>query len=126
VSVGRPSFHRSGKTAVVWHPQMLGYDQIDILAERLLGRIAEQSGRGAVPAHDRSGTIGTDDGIGSRIENPLGQFETLFHGRVLLSVEVLLGRDMHRVQGPLPFVHFALQKCAQTLRRGQIIRNNRG
>jgi hypothetical protein len=58
---------------------MLGYDQVDTLAERLLGRIAKQRRTGGVPANDRSRVVGTDDSVSDLIENPLGQFGLLFH-----------------------------------------------
>src|SRR5262245_349463 len=77
----------------MWSPQMLGYDQFDALAERLLGRIAEQPGTGRVPANDRPRVVGTDDSVGDLIENPLGQFRLLFHG--CTSGLELIGRANH-------------------------------
>src|SRR5215211_6497382 len=59
---------------------MLGYDQVDTLAERFLGRIAKQRRTGGVPANYRSRVVDADDSISDLIENPLGQFGLLFHG----------------------------------------------
>src|SRR5262249_15318874 len=60
--------------------QILGNDQLDTLAERLLGRIAKQHGRGVVPANDRSRAVFTDNGVRELIENSFGQFRLIFHG----------------------------------------------
>ena len=70
---------RSVEAAPMRCSQMIGNDQFDTLAERLLHRIAKQRGRGMVPANDRSRGAGTDDSVGDLIENPLSQFGLLFH-----------------------------------------------
>jgi hypothetical protein len=43
-----------------------------------------------------------------------------------VDMEVLLRRDMHRVQRLIPFLHLHLEKRAQPLRCGQIVRNHGG
>jgi hypothetical protein len=43
-----------------------------------------------------------------------------------VDIEVLLRSDMHRVQRLIPFLHFHLEKRAQPLRCGQIVRSNGG
>jgi hypothetical protein len=60
--------------------QILGNDQFDTLAERLLGRIAKQHGTGVVPATDLSRVIFTDNGVSDLIENSFGQFGLIIHG----------------------------------------------
>jgi hypothetical protein len=72
--------HRSIEAAPMCSSQVLGYDQLDTLAEYLLGRIAKQRGRGLVSANDRSRAVGRDDSVSDVMEYPLGQFGLLFHG----------------------------------------------
>ena len=71
--------HRSIEAAPMCSSQVLGYDQLDTLAEYLLGRIAKQRGRGLVSANDRSRAVGRDDSVSDVMEYPLGQFGLLFH-----------------------------------------------
>src|SRR5215211_6813931 len=71
--------HRSVEATPMCCSQMIGNDQFDTSAKRLLGRIAKQGARGTVPANDRSRVVSTDDSVGGVIENPLGQFGLLFH-----------------------------------------------
>src|SRR5215475_1636129 len=59
---------------------MLGNDQFDAFAKRLLRRIAKQRGGGAVPANDGSGLVGTDDSVSDLIENRLNQSGPVVHG----------------------------------------------
>jgi hypothetical protein len=59
---------------------MLGYDQVDTLAERLPGRIAKQRDTGRVSPNDRSRWVNTDDGVSNLIEDHIGQYGLLFHG----------------------------------------------
>src|SRR5438045_1134923 len=66
--------HRSVEAAPMCSSKMLGYDEVDTLAERLLGRKAKQQGTGGVPADDHSRAVDTDDSVSDLIENPLGQF----------------------------------------------------
>jgi hypothetical protein len=63
--------------------QMLGNDQIDTLADCLLGRKAKQRATGAVPASDGSGFVGTDDSVSDVIKNPISQLGPIFHGLLL-------------------------------------------
>ena len=54
---------------------MLGYDQIDTFAERLIGRIPEQRETGRVPANDRTQAGNTDDSIGDLIKDRSANFD---------------------------------------------------
>jgi hypothetical protein len=53
--------------------QVFGDDQVELLAERLCGAIAEQSGGGMVPAPDCSCSICKDHGIGDLFEDRFSQ-----------------------------------------------------
>jgi hypothetical protein len=79
---------------------MLGNDQIDTLAKRLLRRIAEQCGRGAVPAYDRPGAVCINDGVSDLIENQVSQFETIVHGASLWKLELAASLANAGLKGP--------------------------
>ena len=59
---------------------MFGNDQIETLAERVLRREAEQSGRSAVPANDNTQAACIDDRVSDLIDNPFSQLGPVFHG----------------------------------------------
>jgi hypothetical protein len=66
--------HRSLEAAPVCGPQMLGNDEIETFAERLIRGVTKQSGRGAVPPGDLARPVCIDDGICNLIEDSVGQF----------------------------------------------------
>src|SRR5260370_14482043 len=70
---------RSVEATPVRGSQMLGNDQVEILAERLLRRVAKQSGGRAGPQDDLAGTVCIDHGIRGLVENLFSNLESEFH-----------------------------------------------
>jgi hypothetical protein len=60
---------------------MLGNDQIETLAERLLRGITKQCSRGAVPPDDFARAVCIDDSICDLIEDSVSQLGPVFHGQ---------------------------------------------
>ena len=81
------------EAAPMCYSQMLGNDQFDTLAERLRGRIAKQSGRGMIPANDRSRVVGTDDSVSDLIEKTIDELrEELEKARIRAEAELTKSR----------------------------------
>src|SRR3989442_10881559 len=67
-------------------PQMVGDDQVKLLTGRFRGAVAEQGGGGMVPPHDRSRSVGKDNGIGDLFDDRFSQRRRVFH-KLTASVE---------------------------------------
>src|SRR5713101_71746 len=59
---------------------MLGNDQIETLAERLLRGVTKQCSRGAVPPDDFARAVCIDDSICDLVEDSVSQLGPVFHG----------------------------------------------
>src|SRR5437773_10769166 len=62
---------------------MLGNDQIETLAERLLRGVTKQYSRGAVPPDDFARAVCIDDSICDLVEDSVSQLGPVFHGHAL-------------------------------------------
>jgi hypothetical protein len=71
---------------------MLGNDQIETLAERLLRGITKQCSRGAVPPDDFARAVCIDDSICDLIEDAVSQLGPVFRGTSFASEAVGFAR----------------------------------
>src|SRR5258706_3277399 len=62
---------------------MLGNDQIETLAERLLRGVTKQCSRGAVPPNDFARAVCIDDSVCDLVEDSVSQLGPVFHGHAL-------------------------------------------
>src|SRR6476620_1544900 len=62
---------------------MLGNDQLEALAERLLRGVTKQCSRGAVPPDHFARAVCIDDSICDLVEDSVSQLGLVFHGHAL-------------------------------------------
>src|SRR5260221_4982895 len=77
---------------------MLGNDQIEALAERLLRRVTKQCSRGAVPPDDFARAVCINDSICDLVDDSVSQLALVFHGHFFPSEAVGL-RAIQRRHG---------------------------
>src|SRR6266516_3866941 len=75
---------------------MLGNDQIEALAERLLCGVTKQCSRGAVPPDDFTRAVCINDSICDLVEDSVSQLGLLFHGTFFASEAVGLRATRRR------------------------------